>query len=160
MCFEQEAKHCFAQTGSGNVISLMLLHQTGTRWQLMMTQYNSTMQPIRQDMWAKFWPGPDQPWGLGPLWAPKFLEKICGLLKIFCLLKFLESGALVDNLNVWPGINGRSTYVCNLLHFLEINHCYMQIYVWEVHKYMYKRGSRELLSSLRARGTMIRPWSW
>ena len=28
-------------------------------------------------------------------------EKICGLLKLFGLLKFFESDALVDNLNVW-----------------------------------------------------------
>jgi len=42
-------------------------------------------------------------------------DKICGLLKIFGLLKFLESDALVDSLNVRPGINGRLTYVCSLL---------------------------------------------
>ena len=29
--------------------------------------------------------------------------------------------ALVDNLNVWPGINGRLTYVCSLLHFFRKN---------------------------------------
>jgi len=37
-------------------------------------------------------------------------EKICGFLKIFGPLKFLESDALVDNLNVRPGTNGRLTY--------------------------------------------------
>ena len=89
-------------------------------------------------------PGPDHPWswwgrslraGGGPIEAqitrlqsrptrttlgPEiYREKICRLLKIFALLKFLETDALVDNLNVWPGIRGRLTYVCSLLLFLK-----------------------------------------
>ena len=68
-------------------------------------------------------------------------DKICGLLKFFALLKFLKSDAFVDNSNVWPGINGRLTYVCSLLHFPKKTLLYVNICT---------RG-RQSLSSFRAR---------